>query len=111
MRNVTSNKEQKKQMTDKIEQAPRSGLEKHIQTGIQVLLIAVCGWMATTVQETSIQVAKLSERVAYLQVEVSNLETAASDRYTKTDALEDLSAINDQLRDIRERLRAVEVAD
>lgn len=95
-------------MTAETEHRPPSNLERHIQTIVQVFLVAVCGWMATTVQDTSIQVAKLTERVTYLQIQVENLEAQTDDRYTKSDALGDLNAVNDQLKDIRERLRSVE---
>lgn len=66
--------------------------ERHIQTGIQLILIALCSWMALTVQSTAVEMAAVSERVASLQLQI--------------DKLGDNNEA--EIRDLRERVRRLE---
>lgn len=93
---------------DNINSAARSPLERHFQTLVQVVLVGICVWMATTVQDTAVKVATLTERVATLQNEVSGLRAGTALRYTSDDAARDLAAINSQLDDMRARIRDLE---
>lgn len=86
----------------------KSGLEKHIQTAIQVVLVGLCVWMANTVQNTALEVATLTERVSALQVQVSKFESSAQTAYPATLAARDKIETDAKLREISERLRELE---
>lgn len=57
-------------------------MEKHIQTGIGAVLIAICLWLGSTVVEMQVSVATLTEQVMNLNrgmdaVAASNLQMLA----------------------------------
>lgn len=87
---------------------PKGVLEKHLQTGFQVAIIALCGWTVMTTQGLSIETARMGERVVGLQEQVANLQNATANRYTDQDADRDNGLIYEQLKSIRSRLDRLE---
>jgi len=73
---------------------PRSAFEKHGQSIIQVLIAALCIWMANTTNLTATSVAVLTERMQGIKVQLDSVQLEASLRYTKEDAIRDTEIIN-----------------
>lgn len=92
-------------MSDQPQQPTTPGFERHIQTGIQVLLVAICVWMANTVQSTSIEVATLTERVTTLQSQVRDFQKEAQTaRQSDVELEARLLALQTRLDRIEDRL-------
>lgn len=49
-------------------------LEKHFQSGMQIILTGICIWMASTVQTSSIKIAELAIQVTALQQQIMDLK-------------------------------------
>ncbi len=54
--------------------AARSGLERHLQTFIGALLIALVLWVGASINEQGKEIARLQERVATLVERIALLE-------------------------------------
>jgi hypothetical protein len=66
----------------------RNGLEKHIQTGIGIVVIGLIAWVGLTLTTPGTTLATLTERVTNLQTQFQQLSlelnSSAADRYTKS---------------------------
>lgn len=80
-------------------------LEKHFQTIVVTILLAVSGWVAITTQGTSVQVATLQVQVKSLR---DRIEDAADDRYTSADAARDLLLRDQRVTELERRLEMLE---
>ena len=80
-------------------------MEKHIQTTIGAVMVALLMWVGYSISEMSKSVARLEVQVDNLQQEVKRLQ---GDRYTKADSARDLGAVYKTLEDHTERLRSLE---
>lgn len=86
----------------------RSAFERHAQTIVQVIIAALCIWMAKTTTETATEVAVQSERLVSLSTQVDTLQESTRDRYMGTDARRDLAVRDAQINDLVQRVRALE---
>jgi len=80
-------------------------LGQHIQTGLQVVVVAICIWVGGTVHTTSLDVATLTERVAGMQVQVERIEANSRDRYVAT---AEVAALREQMRYLQQRIEKLE---
>jgi len=87
-------------------------IDKHILTGVSLILIAVVGWVGLSVTESR-------ESIVALQTETRNVITIVdelklevrierADRYTKTDSVRDLSVISDRITGLTRRVENLE---
>jgi len=63
-------------------------LERHAQTVIVLVVVALLLWVGSTTQQTAIAVAKLSVDVAYLQAEVQKPNTKFEEIEERLDRIE-----------------------
>jgi hypothetical protein len=80
-------------------------MERHLQSFLLGLLSLVCGWLGFTVQDSTIKIAALTERVAYLQ---SAKTDDAGMRYTASDAAKDLRLRDEVLSNLASRVLNLE---
>lgn len=99
------------------EEAPRSALEKHIQTGIGVVLVAFAVWLATSVSEMQQDVARMQVQMTNMAEKTADLKIGMANRYTSSDAERDRAArdlaherFEDELNDLEERIEKLERA-
>ncbi len=87
-------------------------LERHIQTVLAAVIVALLSWGGFTLTEVSLQTAVLAERVATLSVKVAALEQkvdkGTEDRYRAADARRDLALRDQRLQTLEQRLARLE---
>jgi hypothetical protein len=80
-------------------------MERHFQTIIVTILLALSGWVAMTTQRTSVQVATL-------QVEVKNMQDQLSrsyvESYRPSDAARDFQLRDLQIKRLEDRVQVLE---
>ena len=95
------------------------GLERHVQTIIQVVLVALILWSGQSTLEIKDKVARLEEQIRALSKDVT---TASADRYTGAQAARDFDSIhrrmtqfekdnetmNEWVRSLRDRIISME---
>lgn len=86
----------------------KSTFEKHGQSVIQVLIAALCLWMANTVNITATSVAVLTERMQGIKVQLDSVQLDAASRYTKNDALRDIEILNNKIERQSDRIKNLE---
>lgn len=86
----------------------KSGLERHIQSIAQIIIVGLCAWMAKTTHETSLEIARLSEQVRNMSIQIVSLEDKTRDRYKTTDAARDFGQVYDRITDLSVRIRSLE---
>ena len=82
-----------------------TGVERHFQSMVLVLMTAVIGWMGWTVQDLNVKTATITEKLVHLE------ERSAFEReqlYTAKDAAKDQQVQDTILVNITSRLLAVE---
>lgn len=98
-------------MSDQNEQKPVSSIfERHLQTGIQALLVAVCLWMASTINSSSVQIAELSVEVRNLREQLTNLQTQASSGYNSSEAQREHDRLERMINNNASAIRNLEKA-
>lgn len=80
-------------------------IERHLQSVGLAVLTALSSWMGLTLQEATVKIAALSERVAYLQ---ERMLVDDRDGYSADSATRDLALRDDQIKDLRERVARLE---
>lgn len=94
-------------------------LERHLQTGIQIVLVALILWFGQSTLDVKDKVARLEEQMRGLQ---RDLSTATINRYTSDQATRDFEAVSSRvaliersveshgewIRSVRDRLIALE---
>lgn len=63
-----------------------SVIERHFQTGIQALLVAICLWMGTTINSSSLKIAELSVEVRNLREQLTTVQTQTAGGYSVAEA-------------------------
>lgn len=86
----------------------KSTFEKHGQSVIQVLIAALCLWMANTVNITATSVAVLTERMEGIKVQLDSVQMEAESRYTKNDAIRDIEILNNKIDRQEDRIKDLE---
>ena len=87
---------------------PSSVLERHIQTGIQAVLVAVCLWMASTINSSSVKIAELSVEVRNLRTQLESLQTQSATGYTDAEAQRDHERLERMIKENSDRIRNLE---
>lgn len=86
----------------------KSTFEKHVQSVIQVLIAALCLWMANTINITATSVAVLTERMQGIKVQLDSVQMEAESRYTKNDAVRDIEILNNKIDSQANRIKDLE---
>jgi len=86
----------------------KSTFEKHGQSIIQVLIAALCLWMANTINITATSVAVLTERMQGIKVQLDSVQMEAESRYTKNDAIRDIEILNNKIDSQADRIKDLE---
>ena len=80
-------------------------LERHVQSFLLGILSLVCGWLGFTVQDSTVKLAALTERVAYLQSDRSFDKAAV---YTASDAAKDFRLRDEVMSNLAARILRLE---
>jgi hypothetical protein len=95
-------------MTTETEDNKSTVFERHAQTVLGAVVVAILGWSGFTLNNLSVSVAQLTERVSAIQGNMTILQSQTTDRYTRQDAVRDLGAVQRSLEDHTSRIRALE---
>ena len=68
---------------------PTSQMERHMQTGIQIGILALLAWNFTTVQNMEVTIGRLEEKVIAQSSTIVLLSKLSDDRYRAKDAARD----------------------
>lgn len=79
----------------------RSPLERHVQSILLVLVMALLGWVGSTL-------VKLTTSVAVIETQMGTFNAQMSGTYRTSDAQRDMADINRQLDDVRRRTDKLE---
>jgi len=90
------------------------GLERHFQTGIQLIIMGLLAWNFTTVQELSVTIARQDEKISGLTSTITLLASVSADRYREKDADRDFAlrdrailAMDERLQDVEKQIKAI----
>ena len=83
----------------------QSALERHFQTGIQVLIISILLWFGDQTMDTAKSVIRLEEQISAIR---RDLSVATSDRFTGADAAAMKDIINFKFETLERRLSTIE---
>lgn len=110
-RNSRDNCETGLTVSETFSELAKSGgrMERHLQTGIQVLLVALVFWTVAEVQKTSVLVAELRQQVISLQGQVNDWRRVATTAYTRESARAELTIIRERLDELGKRIRELEM--
>ena len=91
---------------------PINGMERHLQTVIAFILTALLLWVGSTVNDNSIAIAKISQRMDHFAEELNEIKVTikevGSDRYTGNDADTDRAIFNERLNRLENRIKDIE---
>lgn len=86
--------------------------ERHLQTGIQLLLVGLLGWAGLKLVELSENSARLQERLTYQGQQISSLSRDIRDwsdtYYLKTSAEREIGALKAGLSNLSDRVTVLE---
>lgn len=85
-----------------------SPMERHIQTIVAGVAVAILIWVGATLNTATQQTARLEERLSSLFREVQMLREQLGNQYTRHDAERDLSIVRARLEDQQRRLERLE---
>jgi len=90
------------------------GLERHFQTGIQLIIMGLLAWNFTTVQELSVTIARQDEKISGLTSTITLLAAISDDRYRQKDAERDFAlrdraivAMDARLQDLEKAVKGI----
>ena len=90
------------------------GLERHFQTGIQLIIMGLLAWNFTTVQELSVTIARQDEKISGLTNSIRLLTTVANDGYREKDAVRDfvirdraILALDARIKDLEKSVKGI----
>lgn len=69
--------------------------ERHAQTALVLLLVALLVWVGKTTQETSVAIAQLSVKVGYLQAQ-------AETPHSHAEIIREMSKLRDEVGSLRQ---------
>ena len=82
-----------------------NGMERHLQTAIQVFIIALLMWFANKTIDTSDSLIRLEATVAGMAKDITNLTSVVrTDRYTASDATKDKTILTLQLNSLSNKI-------
>lgn len=96
-------------MTDETP-AERPGIqwERHIQSGIGALIVAMMLWVGTSIQSQSVAIAKLQVQVGETQVQIASLLTQEANGVSASAETSDVRRLQSQIDGLAQRTRALE---
>ena len=93
------------QMTD---QRGSSPIERYAQHVVQAITVAAILWFAISINKLSISDSITQVKLDTLQARISDFGDRTQDRYTRTDAMDDLQRVTLRLSDFEQRIRKLE---
>ena len=84
------------------------GMERHIQTGIQLLIVGLLGWTLLTVHNMDVSMGRLEEKLIAQAGTIILLSKLSDDRYRAKDAERDFHVRDKAILAIDSRLLRVE---
>ena len=91
------------------------GLERHFQTGIQLIIMGLLAWNFTTVQQMAVTIGRNDVKIEALAEQIKLLALITNDRYREKDAERDflirdsaILAIDNRLQDVEKRTMALQ---
>ncbi|SFU80246.1 hypothetical protein [Halomonas korlensis] len=89
-----------------------SVFERHLQTGIQLTLVALLAWAGLKLVTLGEHTAVLRERLVYQGEQIESLRRDLRDwsdlYYRKSDANREISSLKDDVRSLNERVTTLE---
>lgn len=86
--------------------------EKHLQTGLQIIIVAGVVWIFQEVQQLTINSATMQAELRAVISQMKTLEEQSArrteNRYTSNDALRDFSRIEREVGSVESRVRLLE---
>ncbi|MBZ9576720.1 hypothetical protein [Modicisalibacter sp. MOD 31.J] len=86
--------------------------ERHLQTGIQLILVALLGWAGLKLVSLGEDSAALRERITYQGAQIASLRSDLRDwsnlYYRKADASREIGALQDDVRALKQRVSRLE---
>lgn len=102
-------------MTTRNDDVTPSRFERHLQTGIQIILVALLAWAGMELVNLGKSTAVLQERLVYQGRQITDLRAELRDwsevYYRQSDANRDLDAISERISGLDERVAVLEGAD
>ena len=89
--------------------SPRT-LERHFQTGIQLVIMGLLAWNFTTVQQMAVTIAGNNVKIESLVTQIRLLTTLSDDRYREKDAERDFAIRDRAILAMDARLQNLEQA-
>jgi len=90
------------------------GLERHFQTGIQLIIMGLLAWNFTTVQQMAVTIGRNDVRVEALAEQIKLLAIVTADRYREKDAERDFAlrdraivAMDGRLKDMEKAVKEI----
>lgn len=83
---------------------PRSNFERHLQSGLAVLLIGLVAWVGVSVSSGREATARLEEKVVYLTEQIREMRIRLDDGPTRADVESNKRILEDH----ENRIRALE---
>ncbi len=81
--------------------------ERHFQTVVGVIVLAIGGWVISSTQSQTIAVAVQTEQIKVLTQRIDSLSVIAADRYTTKDAERDFALRDAEMVRIWNRLAQI----
>lgn len=78
-------------------------LERHAQTALTVLVVALLGWVGLTTQETQVKVAQLTVEIEQIQSQLELAPLRVTDTVRRMERLEDIYIqLREKVQDLEE---------
>lgn len=85
---------------------PRTAIEQHIGTILQILVVGLLAWSLSATVQTGQDIGVLKVKVESMQ---TTLSQGTNDRYRGSDAARDFKAVENELARIDRRIQALEL--
>ncbi len=95
-------------MPDTTSPYARHPWERHFQTVVGVIVLAIGGWVISSTQNQTVAVAVQTEQIKVLTQRIDALSVISADRYTASDAERDFALRDAEMIRIWLRIRQVE---
>lgn len=83
-------------------------IERHIQTILTALILAILVWVGSTLIDVSEQQAVQVVQIQALNERIAEMKESTRDRYTRSDASRDKEAMQERMKSFERRLDQVE---
>lgn len=86
----------------------KSIFERHLQTIIGFVVVAVMGWVGYNVNESAKKIVALDVKFESMQNQIDDIEDGTRNRYTKTDATRDFELRDNNISSLLLRIDRLE---